>query len=435
MTGTKIHLNHLTYLDEQKINYRHMQIATIAGIGFFTDAYDIFIIAVVTSILEPIWKLSLLQISLLNAASLISAPLGAIFFGFYADKLGRKKFYGFEIAILFFGAILSGISNGFIWLFFSRLLLGFGIGGDYPSSAVVASEYANRKNRGFIVLFVFCMQALGLLLGPLCAAFFLAVHIPEEYVWRILLLIGAIPALFVFHYRRKISETPRYIFNQKNSLIYIEETTYLFLKKHSIFSWRWFKPLLGTCGAWFLFDIAFYGNAVSSILIINNLHPNSSLLQYILLTAMIFIVFAFPGYILSAIFVDKIGRRYLQSIGFFIMSICYAAMGLIPHIEHHLMIFVTLFGLSFFFINFGPNATTFLIPSEIFPTEIRAQAHGISAALGKIGALIGVCLLPPILSSYHFSCTMWFVAIISILGAVITQFLPEMSGQSLEMTE
>jgi PHS family inorganic phosphate transporter-like MFS transporter len=250
------------------------------------------------------------------------------------------------------------------------------------------------------------------------------------------LLLGAIPAACVFFQRRKIAETPRfmhYIFKNKDNKLLSPLFTYFPPK--SIFSRKWFTLLMGTSVAWFLFDIAFYGNGVSSIMIINHLFPDASLLEYTLLTSIIFLVFAFPGYILSVLFVDKIGRKFLQSLGFIIMGLCYSVMALIPSIEKHLLIFIALFGVSFFFINFGPNVTTFLIPSEIFPTKIRAQAHGISAAIGKIGAVAGVCLLPNILSSFHFSITMWFVAFISILGAMITQLLPEMRHKSLEITE
>lgn len=433
-----------TLLDEQKVARFHWKIIFITGMGFFTDAYDIFIIGVVTSILIPLWHLTDFQVSLLHGASLFSAVIGAIFFGYFADRMGRKKLYGVEMAILFVGAILSAISVSFIWLMLSRILLGIGIGGDYPSSAIVTSEYANRKNRGFLVLFVFTMQALGLIVGPLITAFFLSFHLPEEYVWRILLALGAIPAACVFFHRRKIAETPRYIHIQhfiamdctiRNLSGHVSNKSYRFFQQHQIFHKPWLKTLIATSASWFLFDIAFYGNGVSSILIINHIFPNASLIQYTFLATLIFLIFAFPGYILAATFVDMIGRKKLQSFGFIIMTICYASMALIHDIGQHLFLFIGLFGLSFFFINFGPNATTFLIPSEIFPTKIRAQAHGISAAIGKIGAVAGVCLLPTLLSSYQFSFTMEFVAFISLLGAAITQLLPEMSQKSLEMTE
>ncbi len=434
-------------LDEQAINHFHWKMVLTAGMGFFTDAYDLFIIGVVTAILAPLWHLTTAQLSILNGASLASAAFGAVFFGYLADKLGRKKMYGIEIAILFVGAILSALSSSFVWLFLSRILVGFGIGGDYPSSAVVASEYSNRKNRGFFVLLVFAMQAIGLVIGPAIASFFLGLNISQDLVWRILLGLGAVPAASVFYLRRKIAETPRYIVHSKSQphfevsrvvsdlVDYTANHSCLLFQKQKLFTKKWLKPLVGTAGAWFLLDIAFYGNGVSSVLIMNNLMPHASLLKHTLLSAMIFLCFAVPGYFCSALYVDKIGRKLLQSMGFAIMAICYGCMALIPEINHHLILFFCLFGLSFFFINFGPNATTFLIPSEIFPTSIRAQAHGMSAAIGKIGAFMGAFLLPSILNLYGLSVTMGLVSFISILGIMITQILPEMSQVSLEVSE
>ena len=195
--------------DEQSLNRFHGRIILAAGMGFFTDAYDLFIIGIVTAILAPLWNLSPTQISFLNSAALASAALGAIFFGWLSDKFGRAKMYGFEILVLFFGAILAAFSLSFVWLLVARLIVGFGIGGDYPSSAIIASESANRQNRGLIVLLVFGMQALGLIVGPLLASLLLALHIPHHILWRLLLGIGAVPAASVFYLRRKISDASR----------------------------------------------------------------------------------------------------------------------------------------------------------------------------------------------------------------------------------
>ncbi|MCB1826851.1 MAG: MFS transporter [Coxiellaceae bacterium] len=126
--------------DEQQLNRFHGRMVLTAGMGFFTDAYDLFVIGVVTAILAPLWGLTTAQVSILNAAALGSAAFGAIFFGWMSDKLGRKKMYGFEILVLFFGAIIAASSMSFTWLLISRIIVGIGIGGDYPTSAVVTSE-------------------------------------------------------------------------------------------------------------------------------------------------------------------------------------------------------------------------------------------------------------------------------------------------------
>jgi len=398
-------------LDEQQLNRFHGRMVLTAGMGFFTDAYDLFVIGVVTAILAPLWGLTTTQLSILNAAALGSAAFGAVFFGWLSDRFGRKKMYGFEILILFFGAILAASSISFTWLLMSRIIVGIGIGGDYPTSAVVMSESANRKNRGLLVLLVFGMQALGLIVGPLLASLLLAIHVPHDILWRILLGVGAIPAASVFMLRRRISESPRFMLTKKAPVEVSRSVSYLVGRKSQTYGqrytqklWRrpWIKYLIGTAGAWFLLDVAFYGNGISSILIMKTISPHMTLLIHTLMSALLFFVFAVPGYILAAKYVDRIGRKNLQVCGFLVMGVCYTLIALIPHIAHELVLFIIIFGLSFFFVNFGPNTTTFLIPSEIYPTAIRARAHGISAAIGKIGAFVGVFILP------SFTCA-WLI--------------------------
>ncbi len=435
----------LKSLDEQKIKRFHWRMVVTAGMGFFTDAYDLFVIGVVTALLMPLWHLSTSQIALLNGVSLASAALGAVVFGWFADKFGRKKMYGIEVLILFIGALLSAISFSFVWLLMSRILVGIGIGGDYPTSAVVASEYANRKNRGFLVLLVFAMQALGLIVGPLFASLLMLLHIPHGLVWRLLLGFGAIPAASVFYLRRQLSETPRFLLNKKSPIEasrivselagHKDSATKKAVVQQKLFSSKWLKCLIGTAGAWFLLDIAFYGNGVSSMLIMKSIIPHASILKHTLLSALVFICFAVPGYIFAAKYVDKIGRKPLQMMGFGIMTLCYLTIAWVPNIQSILPLFIGMFGLSFFFVNFGPNSTTFLIPSEIYPTNIRARGHGLSAAIGKVGAFIGAFFLPLILKTMGLSFTMEIVATASLLGVFITVLVPEKKGVSLESSE
>ncbi len=127
-----------------------------------------------------------------------------------SDKFGRKRLYGVEV-IIFFGAILSAFSPSYGWLLLSRIVVGLGIGADYPSSTIIASEYAPSQRRGFLVLLVFAMQAIGLVVGSLLASFLLVTSLSHTLVWRILLGIRVIPAISVFYLRRQIEETPHYL--------------------------------------------------------------------------------------------------------------------------------------------------------------------------------------------------------------------------------
>jgi MFS transporter, PHS family, inorganic phosphate transporter len=418
-----------------------------AGVGFFADAYELFIMGVVTVILCPIWHLSVIQIAILNGASLASAAVGAVTFGFLSDRFGRKKLYGCEIAVLFVGALLSSTAQSFTWLILARIVVGLGIGGDYPSSAVVASEHSCAQRRGFMVLLVFAMQAVGLIFASLLASLFLATTLSHSIVWRCLLGFGMIPSASVFYLRRTIEESPHYARVKDlpleasrvvSDLAGVEDDVVrISYKKQHLFKGKWVKYLIGTAGAWFLLDVAFYGNGVSTVMILQTLNPNADLLSQTLITAALFLMFAVPGYFLAAKYVDRIGRRNLQIMGFLAIAASYAIIATMGSVIDHFQLFFLVYGLSYFFINFGPNTTTFLIPSEIYPTTIRGKAHGISAAIGKVGAFVGAFFLPIILKDpkYGMSVVMTLMAIVSVCGIAVTLLLPEMSKMDLSLTE
>src|ERR1700721_4373880 len=107
----------------------------------------------------------------------MASAVGAVLFGRVADMLGRKRIYGYECLVLAIGAIASASSPNIVWLIIFRALLGIGIGGDYPVSATIMSEYAGKCTRGMLVTLVFSMQAAGLIVGPLIAAALLATNV------------------------------------------------------------------------------------------------------------------------------------------------------------------------------------------------------------------------------------------------------------------
>jgi hypothetical protein len=94
--------------------------------------------------------------------------------------------------------------------------------------------------------------------------------------------------------------------------------------------------------------------------------------------------------------------------------------------------FLLVYGVSYFFTEFGPNMTTFVMPSEIYPVSMRATGHGISAGVGKFGAFIGVFLFPILEDSLGLRGTLLLTAGVSVLGFALTLVLPEPAGRSLE---
>jgi len=441
--------NLVAALDEASISRFHMRAVLASGVGFFTDAYDLFVIGVASALITKDWHLSSGQLAILNSTMLGAAFLGAMVFGRYADLAGRKRVYWVVAAIMIAGALGSALSGSFWVLIGFRFLLGFGVGGDYPVSAVMVSEYANRKDRGKLVGMVFGTQALGLVVGPLIALALLGSGASTDVTWRVLFALGAVPAAAVIYLRCRMPESPRYqaqvqgradqaasqIPGLSGALATGDASggprqqmgLRAFLTNR-----RWLIMLAGTAGTWFLLDYAYYGNTISTPQILSLISPHASTMTKIALQLAIFVVFAVPGYVLAIVRLDRMGHRRLQLTGFAVMAACFAVIAAVSGMTTMVVPFLLVYGVSYFFTEFGPNMTTFVMPSELYPVDMRTTGHGISAGIGKLGAFIGVFLFPVLSSSFGLRGTLLLTAGVAVAGFALTLVLPEPAGRSLE---
>ena len=196
---------------------------------------------------------------------------------------------------------------------------------------------------------------------------------------------------------------------------------------------RMLALLVATAGTWFLFDYAYYGNTLSLPAILKDVDPGATLVTKLVWTLGIFVVFALPGYALAVARMDLIGHRRLQHIGFAVIAVTFIVLGAVHELTAAVAPFLAVFGLSYFFIEFGPNTTTFVLPSEVFPVSMRTTGHGIAAGVGKLGAFVGVFLVPQL--ELHIGLRgMLFVAGTAATGAgfLLTFVLPEPARRSLE---
>lgn len=437
-------------LNDAPISAFHRRAVIISGMGFFTDAYDLFVIATVATLVKTQWNLSTTQTSWVTGSAILAAFFGALIFGRVADVLGRKVVYTAVAAIMIVGAIASALSPNYLFLIAARFVLGLGIGGDYPVSAVLMSEYSNSKDRGRLVGLVFSMQALGLIIGPLVALILIGSGVSTNVSWRILLGLGAIPASAVIYLRARMPESPRFQARVKGnadraaaalqvfsdgaimSNVTSPEGSARLSLRQFVTNRHMLTLMLGTAGSWFLFDYAYYGNTLSLPGILKDVVPHASVATKLAWSLGIFVVFALPGYVLAVTKMDRIGHRKLQFIGFGVMALCFLSLGAFPALTKTTLPFLALFGLSYLFTEFGPNTTTFVLPSEVFPDSMRTTGHGIAAGVGKLGAFIGVFAVPQLESSIGLRGMLTVAGVAAILGFLLTKVLPEPSQRTLE---
>ncbi len=442
-------------LNEVKFSGFHLRAIITAGMGFFTSAYDLTVIGTALALAGPEWKKTFLAgdphgaasfawlMGLVASVSLAATFIGAMVFGVIADKIGRKSVYGIEAVLMTIGAIGSAFAGGPIAMIIWRTIMGFGIGGDYPLSGTLMAEYANRENRGKMVGMVFSCQALGFLLGPIVVLTLLAAGVSHDLTWRIALGVGALPALGVIILRRTMPESPRWLARAKGraeeaaaALTRYSDGVTSAAGKDSVVREplsKYALTLLGTAGAWFVFDYAYYGNTIGMPMIIKSVAPHGGMMASVAWNVLIFGIFAVPGYVAAFMFCDRLGRKTIQMLGFALMGLMFLILGAVPSLSQNAVGFITIFGLSYFFAEFGPNVTTYVLSSELFPVNLRSTGFGISAGIAKIGAFIGVIALGPILAKLGFSGGMYLSFGMSMVGLILTAIcIKEPAGKSLE---
>ncbi|CAN1193917.1 Low affinity inorganic phosphate transporter 1 [Linum perenne] len=500
----------LNALDIAKTQWYHFTAIIIAGMGFFTDAYDLFSISLVTRLLGRIYyhhegapKPGTLPPNVgaaVNGVAFCGTLAGQLFFGWLGDKMGRKKVYGMTLMLMVLCSLASGLSFGdsangvMATLCFFRFWLGFGIGGDYPLSATIMSEYANKKTRGAFIAAVFAMQGFGILTGGIVSLIVSAAFdhgfpaptyeqkgaestVPQaDYVWRIILMFGAIPAAMTYYSRMKMPETARYTAlvaknakqaaNDMSKVLQVEieaeeekpeERSAQFGLFSRQFARRHGLHLVGTAVCWFLLDIAYYSSnlfqkdifsAIGWLPPAKTMNAIHEVYRVSRAQTLIALCGTVPGYWFTVALIDHIGRFAIQLMGFFFMTVFMFALAIPYHhwtLEANRIGFLVMYSLTFFFANFGPNATTFVVPAEIFPARLRSTCHGISAAAGKAGAMVGAFGFLYAAQSTDPKKTdagyptgigvknsLIVLGCINFLGMLFTLLVPESNGKSLE---
>ncbi|KAM0217428.1 hypothetical protein ACHAQD_007403 [Fusarium lateritium] len=499
----------LAEIDKAPFGWYHVRACVVAGVGFFTDSYDIFCVSMLTIMLGIVYnpekgKLPTSSDNAIKLSTSAGTVIGQLFFGAMADIVGRKRMYGLELILIIWATLAQALTAGSPstsivgLIIFWRVLLGVGIGGDYPLSSIITSEFATTKWRGAMMAAVFAMQGIGQLVAALVMMFLTLgfksslegaadtksctgdCQVSVDKMWRTLIGFGAVPACVALYYRLTIPETPRYTFDVARDVEQADEDVkaYMtgkregdtdevaraqvhqgakanlevpkasfrdFIKHYS--KWKNASLLLGTAGSWFCLDVAFYGLSLNNGTILKVIGYSTknthSVYEYLYNTAVgniiIVLAGAVPGYWVSVATIDTIGRKTIQLGGFIILTILFVVMGFAyNHIPSNGLL--AIYVLAQFFFNFGPNTTTFIVPGEVFPTRYRSTSHGISAASGKVGSILGQGAISILRTrgATETNEAPWMdhvleiYALFMLLGVFTTLLIPETARKTLE---
>ncbi|KAJ1946910.1 hypothetical protein FBU59_001938 [Linderina macrospora] len=491
-----------------KVNWEMIKKLTVCGVAFLNDAYDMFAINIVSMILGFVYyhdatgsaknTVPKKWDTLIKISVQVGCLLGQLVMGRLGDKVGRTTVYAASLMIAIFTTIASAFSNDmvkgmnvFSVLFIWRVLLGFGIGGDYPLTATIVSEYSSVHNRGKLISAVFSCQGFGNVLAPIVGIIVTACFrssIDEDvlnldYVWRLILGLGCVPGIATLYWRLTMEDSKRFQLetakaaaaNADEDIVrekYLAKQRLLegsdaeaavetqdvmaaapakprraktFMQYFS--EWKHLKILLGTSITWFALDVAFYGINLNSSVVIGAIGfagdmdkdtPSHYIIRNCLGNIIINLLGSVPGYWVSVFTIERLGRIRIQVIGFVMLTVLYIVLGFAYHqiLDKSIAAFVVLFAMAQFFQNFGPNVTTFVIPGEVFPTRFRSTAHGISAAMGKLGAIVaqgGFMMLKDNGGKNAFiNRLLQIFALFMLVGLGFTFLIPETKGKTLE---
>eukprot|EP01135_Chromosphaera_perkinsii_P009006 Nk52_evm24s1569 gene=Nk52_evmTU24s1569 len=411
----------------------------IAGIGLIADLYDLTVVNLVKVIMAEDYEQSNSDKSWIASAALIGTVLGMIFFGIMADYIGRKTMFITTATLITIGALGSALSYpigaGSIYdtLIFWRFVIGFGIGGEYPLSATVTSENSNHKKSGRNMASVYSMMCVGTLLAPCIILLCIAFGASNEFTWRFALAFGAVPSIMGFYLRWNMEESLRFnkvVQHRKNQSQKARFREYVLTLK------TYWKPLLATTLAWLMYDVVDYGQGLFQGTITSLMGLGDSITDQTCNTLYLGLLQA-PGYAFAIILVNRLGRKTCQLIGFAGMGVLFFVMGIFfDQLQNVGTLFLIIYGVALSFDSFGPGMSTYVIAGEIFPSRVKATCAGMSAASGKVGAIIGTYGFPYFQDSAGLSTVLIFAGGLCIFAFFFTWFMtPNYNSETLKELE
>ena len=423
--------------------------------GTLLDGFALFALGVAIPLIIPEFHITPETVGLIGSALVLGAVFGAGIGGRLADRLGRKRLMLADMIIIAAGAAGSALANGSAMLFISQLLVGVGVGIDFPVSSSYVSEVSPKRDRARMIVATIACQSIGMLLAA--AITLLLLKNGSTQSWRLFLATEGVIALLFFLLRLSAPDSPHWLMARGK----FAEATRAFIRiipeqKEEVFQLTadhkklaasipkinagiaiLFSPGYRARTAlvaipWFLMDIATYGVGLFTPVIFGAIEISGGapgLVRHDLAVAKgsgVIDLFLLFGFLLGIWMVPRFGRIRMQIIGFAGMTVgmllLVAAVGLSNSSLHIPLVFAG-FILFNLLMNAGPNSTTFTLAPILFPTQLRATAAGFAAGVAKLGATFGVFLMPVVKGKFGVPCVLGIVSAVSLLGLVVTLIL------------
>mmetsp|Transcript_25569 Transcript_25569/g.45409 ORF Transcript_25569/g.45409 Transcript_25569/m.45409 type:complete len:461 (+) Transcript_25569:79-1461(+) len=392
----------------------------VSSLSNFSVQYNFAVIAIALKIMDEIYPQTDWIKSLLKGVVFAGAITGQLVMGYVGDVIGRNKAMSFTIALAGIGSLASAFCAwGSTYAVYgiiaaSRFILGVGVGGVYPLSATKAAEESattNLQARNLRVAKAFFWQMPGAIF-PYVMALVCVFALPTpQWQFRMLFALGSIPTFVILYGTMNESDSAEFNDGARTSTLEL-------LKDRQ----NWVK-LVATGGCWMIYDIVYYGTSLFSPTIVDQIFKGENDVVQESWQNIVVNSAGIPAVIIGILMQQRFGTKSLQVLGFIFIGVSfYLLAGLYNPLRNSPEVVFSLYILLLFALNWGPNITTFILPAEVYPPKVRSTMNGISAALGKFGAIIGTFIYQPIYDAFGMPTLMAVAGSIAMIGAILSYF-------------
>ena len=449
-------MNHATSLTEQSVAARlerlpysrwHISITIILGVAIFFDSFDSLAIAYVLPVISRAWTIPPEKIGSLISVANFGQALGALFFGWLAERIGRVRAAQLTIAIYAVMSFACAFTNSYEQLFWCRFVEGIGLGGEIPVASTYISEILRAERRGGSFLSYQMIFPIGLLGAGVAGA-----AVVPRFGWQWMFIIGAVPAVLSLGLRYFCPESPRWLASKGR----MREADATLTKIERMVSRDGARPLPPVAALAFTparqdtrWRELFQGRYLSRTLLVWILWASSYIISYGLqgwiptlyrdvyhlpLQQSLNYAIAAPagsviGSLICALLIDRTGRRYWFVGAFFLIGAGLVELWAIGAETA----FGMLLGYGFCSMWLGSiNMSIFLYTAEIYPTRMRALGVSLASFWLRVGATVGPLIVGFTLPRYGINGMFLVFSIFALIGCVAAVFVVETRKRVLE---
>jgi putative MFS transporter len=432
-------------LDRLPFTRQHGRLLGGSGVGWALDAMDVGLVSFILAALAAQWSLSPGQLSAIASIGFVGMAIGASLGGLLADRIGRRQVFALTLLVYGVATGASALVTGLAMLLVLRFLVGLGLGAELPVASTLVSEYAPARIRGRVVVALEAFWALGWLLAALIG--YLVVPASANG-WRWAFALGMVPAAYAIVVRWGLPESVRFL-ERKGRHDEAEEAVRRFEvsagveqpapattptpatgaqqpvpRWTALWSPTYRRRTFALWLTWFGTNFSYYGAFIwlPSLLVASGFTLVKSFEYTLIIT-----LAQLPGYAVSAILIERWGRRPTLATFLAGSALSAVAFGLADSVPA-----VLAAGMALSFFNLGAWGALYAVTPEVYPTDLRATGAGSAAAFGRLASIIAPLLVPLLRTSTGLTGLFTVFAVAFAVAAVAALGLPEWRGKALE---